>query len=197
MTLDDSWMMIRFLDLYLRENFTIPWFLHRSPQKNTYLLRPSQLRIGHRSEDETQEILVQMGCCFCFLLFLLVINTNRSTHLRWGKTSPVRFRFQFFWCHTWWNRAVIPDIPPPPTKFYLWTSWLEFTSSCNILSKESKHSPLKVLGQTHRALPTKKITWFVQTLLRATRKKNRMDFWRPFLFDSQKIYPLNILSQTQ
>jgi len=33
LTLDDSWMMIRFLDLYLRVNFTIPWFLHRSPQK--------------------------------------------------------------------------------------------------------------------------------------------------------------------
>ena len=35
LTFYDSWMMIRFLDLYLRVNFTITWFLHRSPQNKT------------------------------------------------------------------------------------------------------------------------------------------------------------------
>lgn len=39
------------------------------------------------------------------------------------------------------NEVGIPDIPPPPTKFYLWTSWLEVTSSSTSFQRKASIIP--------------------------------------------------------
>lgn len=115
-----------------------------------------------------------------------------------GKTSPVRFRFQFLLVsyNGERNEVVIPDIPPtpPPTKFYLWTSWLEVTSSSTSFQRKANIIPSRCWAKLLynmirsdsgiRGHPRRKKTWIFEVDFFVWPQKNpstfclKLSFWQ-------------------